>query len=100
MKADTIVDKILCFLYFAGIFFAFYSIFVLLFDKVIFNKAKLEWDIGLGVSEPLWTFTYYFAKVISFVIASAISGIIQASYREKRFLFLRIPNIYSSFLVC
>jgi hypothetical protein len=81
--------KFLDFIYFAGIFLILYWIFVLLFDKAVCNKAKLEWDIDLGISESLLTLTYYLAKPVSFIIASAVSGVIQASYRLERFLWTR-----------
>lgn len=78
------------FIYFVGTFLILYWIFVLLFDRVLFlNKAyiqELEMDYGI-LRSTMWTRNYYLASLISFIIASALSGIVQASYRRKRSLW-------------
>lgn len=85
--------KILDFIYFTGIFLILYWIFVLLFDRLFYNKAKVEeWEMGWGIlRSSLWRGTdYYLAPFVSFIIASALSGVIQASHRAKRFLWAHI----------
>lgn len=83
------LDKILDFVYFAGIFLILYWIFVLMFDRLLCNKVKIEeWEMDWGIlRSSLWTRNYYLAPLISFIIASAVSGVIQASYRAKRLLW-------------
>lgn len=83
------LNKILDFVYFAIIFLILYWIFVLLL-KLVCNKAKMAWEMECGILESsLWTRTYSLAPLISFIIASVVSGVIQASYRTKRFLWAR-----------
>lgn len=85
--------KFFDFIYFAGIFLIQYWIFILLFDRLICNKASVEeWEQGWGIlRSSLWTgIDYYSAPVISFIIASALSGVIQAFYGAKRFLWVRV----------
>lgn len=83
-------NKISDFIYFTGIFLILYWVFVLLF-RLGWNKDRIEWETGYGILESsLWTRAYYLAPLISFIIASAVSGVIQASYRAKRFLWLRV----------
>jgi hypothetical protein len=92
MEANSILNRVMRLIYFTGIFLVLYWIFVLLFDRLICNKASVEeWEQNWGIiRSSLWTgIDYYSAPVISFIVASALSGIIHASYGAKRFLLVR-----------
>ncbi|MEI8348893.1 MAG: hypothetical protein WCI77_01965 [Candidatus Omnitrophota bacterium] len=45
----------------------------------------MEWE-GCGASP--WTRAYHLAPLISFIVAAAVSGVVQASYHTKRFLYV------------
>lgn len=98
MKADTILDKILHFLYFAGIFLILYWICILLFDKLIPIEAKLRWEEEMGILWPsLRSRGYYLSPLISFMIASVFSGAVYAAYRDKLLLWFSIPIFIAVF---
>ena len=99
MKTESMLNRILYFIYFTGIFLVLYWIFVLFFNRLIYNVVRVEWEMEWGEEASLpWTQTYYLlAPFISFMIASAISGVIQASNRAKRSLLLRIPIFIAVF---
>jgi len=90
-KENNAVNKILGFIYFAGIFLILYWVFVLLLNKLVYNnQAKMEWLMEWeGCEASPWTRAYYLAPVISFITAAAASGVIQASYRAKQYLWVR-----------
>lgn len=87
------LKKIFYFIYSAGVFLVLYWIFVLLFDRLLYNKTKVEeWEMGWGIlRSSLWVGTdYYLAPLASFIIASVLSGIFQASHGARRFLWAHI----------
>lgn len=90
-KENKAINKILEFIYFAGIFLILYWVFVLLLNNLVYNnQAKMEWLMEWkGCGALPWTCAYYLAPVISFITAAVASGVIQAFYRAKRFLWAR-----------
>lgn len=94
-----IANKILDFIYFAGIFLVLYWVFVMLLNKLVYgNQARLRWEEEYGILfSMLQTHAYYIAPLKSFIIASLISGVIQASYRVKRFLWARMLVFIAAF---
>lgn len=92
MVAKSVLNKIQDFIYFAGIFLILYWIFVVLLNKLVYgNQPRLQWEEECGILfSELQTRYYYLAPFKSFIIASLISGVIQASYSVKWFLWVRL----------
>lgn len=89
-EQEGISKQLEYFIYFFVIFSVLYGIFAFLLDRPALLKAEAEWKMYFGSPVSVFgTQDYYLAKAISFVIASTITKVIQASYISKGLLYFR-----------